>query len=112
MMSIFVTIKIKEGFSDQFREASFGDSEGSVRDEPGCFRFDILQNSECRQVFHLYEVYEDDQAFEAHKKTPHFKKWFSAVEPWLDGEIKSVKMSTVFPSDIGWKNQKSSLTQW
>ncbi|HIA21188.1 MAG TPA: antibiotic biosynthesis monooxygenase, partial [Alphaproteobacteria bacterium] len=57
MMSIFVTIKIKEGFSDQFREASFGDSEGSVRDEPGCFRFDILQNSECRQVFHLYEVY-------------------------------------------------------
>jgi len=63
MMSIFVTIKIKEGFSDQFREASFGDSEGSVRDEPGCFRFDILQNSECPQVFHLYEVYEDDQAF-------------------------------------------------
>ena len=53
MISIFVTIKIKDGFLEQFRDASFGDSEGSVRDEPGCFRFDILQNSENPQVFHL-----------------------------------------------------------
>ena len=56
MISIFVTIRIKEGFSDQFTEASFGDSQGSVRDEPGCFRFDILKNSEEPNLFHLYEV--------------------------------------------------------
>ena len=112
MISIFVTINIKEGFIDKFREASFGDSEGSVRDELGCFRFDILQNAESPHVFHLYEVYEDDQAFETHKTAPHFKKWFSAVEPWIVGEIKSVKMRTVFPSDAGWRSQKPSLVRW
>ena len=43
MHSIFVTIRIKPGFAAQFTEASFGDAQGSVRDEPGCFRFDILK---------------------------------------------------------------------
>ena len=33
MISIFVTIQIRDGFVDQFKEASFGDSQGSVRDE-------------------------------------------------------------------------------
>ena len=39
MHAIFVTINIKPGFREQFKEASLGDSQGSVRDEPGCFRF-------------------------------------------------------------------------
>ena len=43
MLGIFVTMQIKPGFTDQFREASIDDSEGSVRDEPGCFRFDTLR---------------------------------------------------------------------
>ena len=42
MISIFVTIQVKAGFREQFAEASLGDAQGSVRDEPGCFRFDIL----------------------------------------------------------------------
>ena len=111
-MCIFVTLKIKKNYISEFMKASFGDAEGSVRDEPSCFRFDILQNAEKPEVFHLYEVYEDDQAFELHKKTPHFKQWFSQVQPWFDGEVTSVKMTTIFPSEKGWKNQKSSLLKW
>ena len=86
MVALFVALKIKEQCIEQFREASFGDSEGSVRDESGCFRFDILQNSENAHTFHLYEVYQDKVAFE---------------EPWLDSPAISVGMSTVFPSDKG-----------
>ncbi len=56
MHSIFVTIRIKPGFADRFTEASFGDGQGSVRDEPGCFRFDILKNSSDPNLFHLYEM--------------------------------------------------------
>ena len=112
MMSIFVTLKIKENYVAQFMKSSFGDAEGSVRDEPGCFRYDILQNVEEPEVFHLYEVYEDDQAFEFHKNTPHFKQWYSEVHPWFDGEITSVKMQTIFPSENGWQNQKPCLLKW
>ena len=37
MYAIFVTVKIKAGFAEQFKQASLGDAQGSVRDEPGCF---------------------------------------------------------------------------
>ena len=112
MISIFVTIQIREGLSDQFKEASFGDSQGSVRDEPGCFRFDILQNSEDPNRFHLYEVYEDELALEAHRDAPHYKKWRSTVEDWFDGDISRVLMTTIFPSDKGWRDQKPHLLSW
>ena len=112
MISIFVTIRIKPGFSTQFAEASLGDAQGSVRDEPGCFRFDILKNTEEPNLFHLYEVYEDEAALDAHRNAPHYKKWRSTVEDWFDGDIERVMMNTVFPSDEGWRQQKSSLLDW
>ena len=112
MISIFVTIKVKPEYADQFREASFGDSQGSVRDEPGCFRFDILQNAEAPNTFHLYEVYADDAAIEFHRNTPHYKKWRSTVEDWFDGDVQRVAMKTVFPSDEGWRKQKPHLINW
>lgn len=112
MYSIFVTINIQSEYVDQFTEASFGDARGSVRDEPGCFRFDINQDADVPTRFHLYEVYRDEEAFEAHRVAPHFKEWFSIVEPWFDTEIQKVEMKTVFPSDEGWEKQKTGLLNW
>ena len=112
MHSIFVTIQIKEGFREQFIEASFGDAQGSVRDEPGCFRFDILQNNEDPNRFHLYEVYENDAALDAHRNAPHYLKWRETVQDWFEGDVQRVAMTTSFPSDDGWKKQKPHLLDW
>ena len=112
MVSLFVTINVKSEHVDEFANASFGDAQGSVRDEPGCFRFDILQNSEDPNRFHLYEVYEDELALEAHRDAPHYKKWRSTVEDWFDGDISRVLMTTIFPSDKGWRAQKPHLLSW
>ena len=112
MISIFVTIKVKPGYTDQFREASFGDAQGSVKDEPGCFRFDILQNTEDPNTFHLYEVYADDAALESHRNMPHYKKWRSTVKDWFDGDVQRVVMRTIFPSEEGWRKQKPHLINW
>ncbi len=112
MISIFVTIKIKPGFARKFKEASLGDSQGSVRDEPGCFRFDILQNDSDPNRFHLYEVYVNQEAFEAHRETPHYLKWRSTVLDWFESEPERVSMTTIFPSNEGWKKQKPHLLDW
>ena len=112
MISIFVTIRIKEGFADEFSELSLGDAEGSTRDEPGCYRFDILRNAEDSNLFHLYEVYADDAALDTHREAPHYKKWRSSVEHMFDGDIERVAMTTVFPSDDGWRNQKPHILNW
>ena len=112
MYSIFVTINIKPEHINEFTEASFGDAQGSVRDEPGCFRFDIHQDAEVPSRFHLYEVYRDEAAFNAHLETPHFLKWRDTVTPMFDGEISKVVMQTVFPSDEGFEKQKPHLLDW
>ncbi len=113
MHAIFVTIKIKPGFAEQFREASFGDSQGSVRDEPGCFRFDILEDKTDPNKFYLYEVYEDEDAhMTAHRNAPHYKKWRETVQDWFDGDTQAIPMNTVFPSDDGWRAQKPGLLNW
>ncbi len=112
MISIFVTIRIKPEFKDRFTEASLGDAQGSVRDEPGCFRFDILQDNSDSNCFHLYEVYADEAALEAHRNAPHDKKWRETVQGWFDGEPQRVAMTTIFPSDNGWRTQKPHLLDW
>jgi (4S)-4-hydroxy-5-phosphonooxypentane-2,3-dione isomerase len=112
MYCIFVTIQVKPGFAEQFKEASLGDGQGSVRDEPNCFRFDIHQSEADPNRFHLYEVYADRAAHLAHRETPHYTKWRETVQQWFEGEPQRVEMTTIFPSEGGWRKQKSNLTNW
>ena len=112
MYSIFATINIKPEDVEDFIAASLGDAQGSVRDEPGCFRFDISRDIEVPRRFYLYEVYRDEAAFQAHLKTPHFKAWHAVAEGMFDGGVEVVKMNTVFPSEHGWEQQKPDLLKW
>ena len=50
------------------------DVDGS-RAESGCLRFDLLHDPENPNKFVFYEAYEDVDAFELHKKTPHYQAW-------------------------------------
>jgi autoinducer 2-degrading protein len=112
MYSIIATINIDPERIEEFKEASFSDATGSVRDEPQCFRFDIHQDATNPARFHLHEVYRDETAFEAHCKTPHFLKWLGTVQAWFDGDPQVTVMNTVFPSDAGWEKQQPGLLDW
>jgi autoinducer 2-degrading protein len=113
MYAMFVTIKIKPGFAEQFKEASLGDAQGSVRDEPGCLRFDMHQSTSDPNTFHLYEVYENEDALaNGHRNAPHYVKWRQTVQNWFDGEPQRVTMTTIFPSEQGWRQQKPHLLHW
>ena len=112
MFAIFATINIKPGLADEFAQAGLADAQGAVRDEPGCFRFDILRDAENPNRFYLYEVYRDAAAFEAHQETPHFKTWLSTAREMFDGKPVRIDMSTAFPSDEGWEKQKPALLNW
>ena len=112
MLSIFVTIQINPEFTERFRKASLGDAQGSVKDEPGCYRFDILQDNADPNRFHLYEVYSDEVALEVHRNAPHYRKWRETVQDRFDGEPERILMSTIFPSDDGWQKQKPHLLNW
>ena len=112
MYSIFVTINVKPEHIEEFKEAGLGDAQGSTRDEPGCFRFDIHQDAGIPSRFYLHEVYRDEDAFQAHLEAPHFLQWRDTVNPFFDGDIQKIVMKTVFPSNDGWETQKSGLLNW
>jgi len=102
MYVLVVTIDIKPGFKEQFVAAMLEDARGSVANEPGCLRFDVIQDEQNANRIYLYEVYRDKSAFDAHTQTPHFIKWRDTVKDWLASPPVVGTGSNIFPSDADW----------
>jgi len=103
MIALVVTIRIKADHKEAFMEAMMGDARGSNEDEPGCLRFDVLQDNEDPNMIHLYEVYKDQAAVDAHRQAPHYTKWRETVKDWFDGEIGRHVATPVYPSEANWR---------
>jgi len=95
MHALVVSLYVKPGMRDRFLAAAEDDSASSVRDEPGCLRFDVLEDQADPNHFFFYEIYEDDKAIEAHRQMPHYARWTEASEACLDPERRSVTRATV-----------------
>ncbi len=102
MYILIVTLEIKPEHRTVFLEAMLDDAKGSVEREPGCLRFDVLQNQEDPNKIHLYEVYRDKAAFEVHLEAPHYLRWRDAVKEWHAKTPEVIRCTNVFPSDSGW----------
>jgi quinol monooxygenase YgiN len=97
MLAMWVKVRVKAEARKRFLEAIEVDALGSERDEPGCHRFNVLQDERNENVFYFYEVYEDQAALEAHRATPHYAVWRAAADT-LDGPTEATRCQTVFPS--------------
>ena len=71
---IIVKNVLKPGTKDDYLAAMLPNATASVRDEPGCHRFDVLEVREEPNTFYLYEIYDDPDALTAHKETAHYKE--------------------------------------
>jgi quinol monooxygenase YgiN len=45
------------------------------RREPGCRTFAVSRSTEEPRTYVLYEEYADEDAFQAHRTSPHFKRY-------------------------------------
>ena len=72
-------MEVAEEHIGEFLSVMKADVDGS-RDESGCLRFDLLHNPEKRNQFVFYEAYEDLDAVDKHKETPHYKAWAAFKE--------------------------------
>jgi quinol monooxygenase YgiN len=79
-LAIVVTIKLEPGAADAFRAEILENAAAAKRDEPGCHRFDVLVAEDDSDTLVFYEEYTDEAAFEAHRASPHFKKYWQATE--------------------------------
>jgi (4S)-4-hydroxy-5-phosphonooxypentane-2,3-dione isomerase len=103
---LFVSLEVKPERLEEYLKTTINlDGKGSVGDEPGCYRFDVLQDNTDPNKVYFYEVYKDRAAFEAHTKAPHYLKWAETVKGWTTGEATVVFASSHFPSDGDWQKQ-------
>ena len=83
MFSLMVQMEVRPGERERFLTGMAANAEASVRDEPGCLRFDICSVAGDDNRFVLYELYTDAAAFDAHKASPHFAAWRLIAEQVL-----------------------------
>lgn len=105
MYVIIAPVQIKPGSRDEFIEAIVGDAIGSVNHEPGCRRFDVIQDADDENRVWLYEIYDDEAAFKAHLETPHFIKFRDATADIIVDGLQGAALGStnIWPTDEDWQ---------
>lgn len=89
MYVLQVTIRIKPENVDAFMKKAL-ENAMAARKEPGCRQFEVLVDPNDRTKIMLFEIYDDEAAFEAHQQTPHFKKYLAEAVPLLASRERHV----------------------
>ena len=93
---LVVQIRIKPDNVDTFMK-KLGENALAARKEPGCRQFEVLVDPKDRTKVMLFEVYNDESAFEAHQQTPHFKKYLAEAVPLLASRERQVFTKAEIP---------------
>lgn len=84
--TLFASIAVKPGKMAAFLPIIMENATASVRDEPGCSVFDVIMPKDSTgDTLYLYEVYDDAAAFAAHQTMPHYHKFTSLKDDYVDG---------------------------
>ena len=105
MYIIIAPIPINTGHQTEFIDGMQENARGFFNDEPGCLRFDVIQDAGNPNLIWLYEVYEDEAAFQQHAQSPRLKKWLEVSKGWRgQGPQGAPRGSTnIWPPDDQWK---------
>lgn len=75
MYVITVELRVEPQHHDMLLEMISENARASARDEPGCRQFDVCVDEADPGFVFLYEIYDDEAAFEAHQRTPHYARF-------------------------------------
>lgn len=74
-VALVISIRVLPGRRDAFLRGISHNAANALRDEPGCRRFDVVGDPTDENAFWVYEVFADEDALAAHRRTPHFLRW-------------------------------------
>lgn len=85
MIAVIATIRTKEGMGSQF-EAAFAPLAAAVAaNEPGNHLYRLARVTTEPDLYKVLEIYENQEAIEAHRAAPHFKELGAALGPFMAG---------------------------
>ena len=67
----------------EFIEALKNHMKWTLENEPGCQRFDVVCDDKNRNIFHLYELYEDQKAIQKHAQSLTLAELRTKFQEWL-----------------------------
>lgn len=101
MLGVFAKVTVKPNEVERFLHHLEADASGSL-EESGCVRFDVLRDAANPNVFYLYEVYRDRDAYAVHQEAPYFKAFFAEAGDTLDGAPEVHMAEAVLPRQAGY----------
>jgi len=102
MIIVHVHVVVKPESVAAFKSASIANASASVQ-EPGIFRFDVIQEESDPTRFVLVEIYRSVEAQAAHKETAHYALWRDTVAEMMAEPRRAVKFTNIYPDDTIWK---------
>jgi quinol monooxygenase YgiN len=81
---------------DRFKQIMNENAKASVTNEPGCRQFNVYEVASAPNHLFLFEVYEDDAAFQQHVNSAHFKHFKDVSDPIITSRAGS--RGTMFAS--------------
>ena len=94
---LVVEFDLKPESLQKFNQLIAVNASASVRDEPGCRQFDVLQDLDQPNHVVLYEVYDSPEAFQAHMGMKHTQTFLAAAKPLVDRQTAYKLKRTVAP---------------
>jgi (4S)-4-hydroxy-5-phosphonooxypentane-2,3-dione isomerase len=83
MYTVLNILKVKpEHLQDFVRNVQ--DHARHSRQEPGCLRFDVLQDERDPNTICLYEVFRTEADLETHREQEYYKQWMAMSRDWRD----------------------------
>ena len=92
----YVTVDVKERFNDTFREIVLDEMKQSIKKEEGVYVIYAATAIGNPNKWYFFEIYENEKAYQKHRKTAHFKKYIEQTENIIENKefinIEGIKL--------------------
>lgn len=103
MYAVLGIIRVKAEHLDDFVEHIRTHARNSVQ-EPGCLRFDVLQDRDDPRTICLYEVFRSEADLDRHREQDSYRRWMALSREWRDRESYTRRvLDHIFPPDDEWR---------
>lgn len=90
MFVVTVTFTIQPGAMAGFLPLMLDNAQRSLSDEPRCRQFDVCTSEDNPDEVFLYELYDDEAAFQQHLTMPHYEQFAERTAPMvIDKMVKT-----------------------
>lgn len=95
MISLSVTLTVRPELVERFLEAFALVTRGALEDEEGCLHYELSRSADEDNVFHIYEVYRDEAALDAHRRSAHFTAWRAVSDDVLVPDGRTTRLGVI-----------------